>query len=243
VWPTSGGERVLDGKERTLFVHAAAALLDYLLDEAREESEEECAWHTGVALFDRTEPQARIMLLRDVVQALTDPAVPTPKLTAVNEAAVHAVFRFLRDEVNMEIDCEGYCRGQEPELDGPSFLLGNDPFYWRKLVLAAYLEGRGPADPSDGGEETLSHACTDLEEWDLQLECLADHILWDRDWELEESLDLPPRQARAVKRLAGKGRGAGGGQGARGDPAGRARGVADCPGGGPHLRGQRPAGE
>src|SRR5262245_15594031 len=155
VWRTSSGERVLAGKERTLFVHAAATLLDCLLEEARDESVAGCAWHTGVALFDGAEPQARIPLLGDVVQALTDPAVPTPKLTAANEAAVHAVFRFLRGEVEMEIDCEGYRRGQEPGLDNPSFLLGDDPLYWRKLVLAAYLEARGPVDAGWDVEEAL----------------------------------------------------------------------------------------
>jgi hypothetical protein len=204
VWRTSAGERVLDGTERTLFVHAAAALLGYLLDEAREDDPDEVStWHTGVALFDYTEPQARIVLLRDVVQALTDPTVPAPKLTATNEAGVHAVFRFLRGEIEMEMDCEDYCSGREPDLDRSPFILGHDPFYWRKLVLAAYLEARGPADPSDAGEAIPSHICVDMEEWDAQLECLADQIFWDRDWEMEEIMDLPPRQARAVKRLMG----------------------------------------
>src|SRR5262249_14355517 len=129
MWPTSSGDRVLVGKERTLFVHAAATRLDYLLDEAGEEADAGCAWHTGVAVFDALEPQDRIVLVRDVVLALTDPAVPIPKLTAANEAAVHAVFRSLRGEVEAEIDCAGSCQGQEPKLDAPSFVLGDDPLY------------------------------------------------------------------------------------------------------------------
>jgi hypothetical protein len=40
-------------------------------------------------------------------------------------------------------------------------------------------------------------------EWDLALECLADRVLWDRDWELDELLDLPPDRARAVKHSLG----------------------------------------
>jgi hypothetical protein len=97
VWRTAKGERVLGDKERTLFVHAAAALLGHLLDEAREDDPDEgSTWHTGVALFDRTEPQARIVLLRDVVQALTDPAVPTPSLRPRGEQHTRPSYRLYR---------------------------------------------------------------------------------------------------------------------------------------------------
>ena len=99
MWRTVCGDRVLVGKERSLFVHAAASLLDYLLDDEDDEI-------TGVPQFDRLEPNTRIVLLRDVVQALTDPTMPIPELTALNEAAVHAVFEFVRGEVGMEIECE-----------------------------------------------------------------------------------------------------------------------------------------
>src|SRR5262249_1972983 len=152
---TSSGDRVLEGKERSLVVHAAACLLDHLLEEAGDaDREEEFAWHTGVALFDRLGPEERIALLRDVVRALTDPAGPTPGLTAANEAAVHAVFRFVRGEVELEIDTAGCRPARGSGLDELSSLLGYDPLYWRKMVLAAYLEGRGPADADAGaGEE------------------------------------------------------------------------------------------
>jgi hypothetical protein len=167
---------MLDGKERSLFVHATACLLDHLVDEAKDnEPDTDYAWPTGVALFDRMEPQARIVLLSNVLQALTDPAIPTPTLSAINEAAVHAVCRFIRGDIEMEIDCERDCQGKASELDGSAFLLGYDPLYWRKVVLAAYLEGQGLAGAGGvADDKILSPACADMEEWDLQLECLAD---------------------------------------------------------------------
>src|SRR5262249_38176347 len=77
-WRTSSADRGLGGKEQTLFVHAAATLMDYLLEEAKGEgSDPDCARLTGVCLFDGMGPPARITLLRDVVHALSDPAVPT----------------------------------------------------------------------------------------------------------------------------------------------------------------------
>lgn len=195
MWRTACGDRVLIGKERSFFVHAAARLLDYLLEDEDDEI-------TGVAQFDRLEPNSRIVLLRDVVQALTDAAIPAPELTALNEAVVHAVFRFIRAEVEMEIGCEGFRRDRGPEPDDS--LLGDDSLFWRTLVLTAYLEGSEPVDTRSDDEAKLSPACTDIEEWDLRVGCVADQILWDRDWELEEEImDVSPEQAQALKRSLG----------------------------------------
>lgn len=188
MWHTVCGDRVLVGKERSLFVHGAAGLLDFLLEDTDDEM-------TGVGQFDRLEPNVRVVLLRDVVQALTDPTVPMPELTAVNEAAVHAVFEFMRGEVGIEIEC-AHLAGERADFQDC------DQFYWRRLVLAAYAEGCEP-DDADDGEDGMSVACTDVEEWDSQLECLADQILWDRDWEMEEIMDASPEQARMLKRSLG----------------------------------------
>lgn len=58
VWRTSCGERVLEDKERSLFVHATACLLDHLLEEANDDAPDpDSAWHTGVAQFDHLEPE------------------------------------------------------------------------------------------------------------------------------------------------------------------------------------------
>lgn len=201
MWHTSDGDRVLSGKERTLFVHGAARLLDQLLEEARDqERAADVAVETGVDQFDRLEVDARIVLLRDVVAALTDPDVHAPDLTAANEAAVYAVFRFLSTEVKSEIALEADHLSGDPELEAPFLSLGNNPFYWRKMILAAYLEEVGP---DDAEEENLDPACGDADEWNIKLEALADGILWDRDWEIEQIMDAPPDAAGAIKERMG----------------------------------------
>ena len=202
MWRTSCGDRVLDGKERSLFVHAAACLLDHLLEEAEASDPDlDLAWHTGVVLFDQLDASARIVLLRDVVQALTDLVVPTPKLTAANESAIHAVFRFIRSEIEMEVECAENFLEQAAGYDELNPILGFNLLYWRQLILAAYLEHRGLAGTHGSSiEENLDPACDDLNDWNLKLESLADQILWDRDWELDEILDAPPELARKMKR-------------------------------------------
>lgn len=205
VWRTSSGDRVLHIQERNLFVRAAACLLDHLEEEIGD-CDADIAWPTGVVPFDSLEPQARIVLLRDIVQALTDPAVPTPDLTAITEAAVHAIYRFILHEIGIEID---FRRDLSHGLRDLPSLVGYDPCSWRKLVLAAYLEGReldgdtDRDDEDDEDEENLDPDNDDMDEWELRLECLADQILWDRDWELDQIMDAPPEEARLLKQHLG----------------------------------------
>jgi hypothetical protein len=124
-----------------------------------------------------------------VVRALTDSKVKPPELVAANEAAVYAVFRHVYGEV-------------EVEIDEAKFADADDLQDWRRLVLAARQEAHADeeSDPDAGEVEADS---SDLDEWDMLIEGLADRILWDRDWEAEDDVvDLPPEAARAVHRLA-----------------------------------------
>jgi hypothetical protein len=104
-----------------------------------------------------------------------------PRLNAVLEAAVGAVYETVRVMVEIEID--------EPveNRESPS---------WRELVLAACRER--------GIEELLDAKSEDLDEWDVLVSCLADGVLWDEDWKDNESLlDADPKASQAVKKLMG----------------------------------------
>ena len=53
------------------------------------------------------------------------------------------------------------------------------------------------------GEEIPRPTCRDHEEWDFQIQELADAILWDADYEDGYLyLDRPPEEARALRELA-----------------------------------------
>jgi hypothetical protein len=178
MWQTPGGERVISGAERALVVESAADLADLFdLDD-----EDTGGWPTGVDVFDRLPVPTRVVLLADVMRALTDESIPAPELLACNEAAVYVIFRHVADTISTWINLE-QAEGLSPgEVSG-----------WRQLVLAAWLEIAGPEE----GEEPPE--ADDAAEWDNLVECLADAILWDRDFEEVDIVDdLPAKQALEV---------------------------------------------
>jgi hypothetical protein len=215
MWNTPAGERVLAGRERSLFIQAAASLAEHILADQDEDPVASVIAQTDVGPFHRLEPAVRVVLLAEVVRALVDPAVAAPDLTAVNEAAVYAVFRSVSICIDLQID--GIPLSTGPEAD---------PLYWRRLVLAALLEATerevaslecsaqeqaSVAGPKDE-ERTLALDSTDPEDWHSALEILADSILWDRDFLIDASA-AALEQARAyLRQLADEDRASSAGQ-------------------------------
>ena len=104
-----------------------------------------------------------------------------PRLTAVREAAVGAVYEAIMMIVEMEIDQPA------EERTSPT---------WRELVLTACQE--------QGIDELLDPASEEIDEWGMLISCLTDAVLWDEDWRDSESLlDADPKASRAVKGLLG----------------------------------------
>ena len=82
-------------------------------------------WQFGAPPFDNLQPNQKLAVLAQVGMALLRENQPMPKLTAVLEAAVGAIYEAIRVMVEMEID-------QPPEWRlSPT---------WRELVLAACRE-------------------------------------------------------------------------------------------------------
>ena len=138
-------------------------------------------WQFSAPPFDKLQPNQKVAVLAQVGSALLREDQPMPRLTAVLEAAVGAVYESIRVMVEIEID--------EPAEDreSPS---------WRELVLAAGRER--------GIEDLLDPESEDLDEWDVLVSCLADGVLWDEDWkDAEDHLDVDPKAGRAVRKLLG----------------------------------------
>jgi len=131
----------------------------------------------GVNVFDRLTYGQKISALSIVGKGLLTDVSPVP-LTAVLEGAVAAIYHHLKNCIMIEID--------EPEI-------GTN---WRKKVVSARKEC--------GGEEIPSHDCTDINEWDIEVDCLEDYILWDADYEDEDSfVDDLPEKADMMKETMG----------------------------------------
>jgi len=100
--------------------------------------------------------------------------------------AVAAVYSSLRDAIVIEIDMQA----------------DDNDVSWRRLVLRAYQE-TNPGDPGDDWD-LPDPSSTDVGEWELLVDVMADRILWDRDWELEDLMvDSHPAKAAALKMQLG----------------------------------------
>jgi len=175
MWWTPDGERILQGAEAQLFREALGVLVDMVRDD------HEGMWQFAAPPFDALQPNQKLAVLAQVGTTLLRADQPMPKLTAVLEAAVGAVYESIRVMVEIEID--------EPAEDreSPS---------WRELVLAAGRER--------GIEDLLDPESEDLDEWEVLVSRLADAVLWDQDWkDTDDHLDADPKASRMVKNVLG----------------------------------------
>jgi len=152
-----------------------AEALSTLLDYAITDQFDD--YESGVACFDNLTYGQKISVLATIGNGLFRKDVAPVDLTAVVEGAIAAVFQNLKDSIVLEID--------EPEF-------GTD---WRELVIAARKEAEV--------EDISAPTCTDVDEWEFQVEGLTDRILWDRDYEHDHTyMDHPPEKTQWLKYMA-----------------------------------------
>jgi len=152
-----------------------AETLSSLLDEAILSKFED--YESGVVCFDNLTYGQKVSVLATIGNGLFKKDVSPVELTSVVEGAIAAVFQSLKDSIIFEID--------EPEFGT----------YWRELVIAARKEMEG--------EDIPAASCTDIEEWDLEVEELSDRILWDADYECGPLfMDHPPEMTQWLKDMA-----------------------------------------
>lgn len=138
----------------------------------------------GVSVIDQLEANQQLACLVDVADALLDPDLEPPSLTAWREAMVAVLFDTVSTLVQFEL--EGWTvRGEST--------------HWRRIIRDACREAGMELD-----EDFPAEDCDDLEEWQVLLECLADRVLWDEDWaHADDFLDLPPHEAQMRKAQLG----------------------------------------
>lgn len=185
MWRTPDGERVLEGPEANLVRNAIADLAYWVEEEGHGLDD---AASVGVTLFDALIWQQKLAMLAEVGAALFDPAVPSPKHSAINEATIAAIYATIRQHVENEIE------SSEPDdPDGPLLV-------WRELVHACLDDGQ----PWPPGVRLPAAACDDLDEWDWMLDAIEDRVLWDDDYEpLDDVMDGDPETAKYIKETLG----------------------------------------
>lgn len=199
MWQTSLGERMLTGAEADLFRASVDSLVDWI--SVAQDSPEDLEFISGIDLFDTLANTQKLALLCEAARFLLTETPETLPLTATNEAVIGAVFEHLRQMVRYEVDDQRF--SNQAEMD--DFETSES---WRLLILLArdYVNSQ-PLDDGEIGEPDelpLSVHSTDMDNWDLQIEFLADRILWDRDYELADTLmDVDPDAAAEQRQFLG----------------------------------------
>jgi len=162
--------------ERTLegaeAVLFAETLLN-MLDEIRRSPFD--SYYTGVEIFDRLTLGQKISVLSIVGNGLLRKDVPSIEIMEVVEGAIAAVFEHLINLIGVEIE---------------DFESG---FGWREKVIAARMATRG--------RDITESTCDDLEVWIIEVESLAEVILWDTYQDSEHLyLDYPMKNFKCLKR-------------------------------------------
>ena len=180
VWRTSRGNRTLKGAEAALVRLAMANLKDRVLEEREFPIR---------AFNDLTQP-AKWAVMLEVARGLLSEEFEPVELTAINEAAVACMFNVVVELA--QIEAEGNrLFPDEPEEFG---------------VRHAIVQAVRRVLEEDGAD--LDHLpdidCEDDSEWERMVECLADAVLWDNDYQLGDVLlDEDPVEANAGKELFG----------------------------------------
>jgi len=181
-WHTQYGQRILEGHEAALIRASLSTIADQL-DEDLNLSNDDVPWDYGVRVFDALPLNSKFALLAEVGWALLRPTETCPRLTAVSEGTVAALFANVEQSIEMEIDMS-----EEGEVGFTT---------WRRLTLAVFEAGGDTDDLPDV-------YCEDMSEWSVLVECLADRVLWDADYgDADRFLDMPPEFAREMRDMFG----------------------------------------
>lgn len=206
MWPTSEGDRTLHGSEAMLVANAVEIMLDLLIDylDTDEDTDPEAyaaVLQTGISVFDSLSISQRVGVLhRTAVHLLTDTPFAESTLSAVDDAAIAAVYQEVRDRVEIEIDFSDDFEpaAEERPPDDPLH-----PLAWRRLVHRACCEKFDDGEWCDVRLDS-ELAAIKLEDWESWIDCLACAILWDHDYEFAESfLDADPDTASHRRSLLG----------------------------------------
>ena len=153
-----------------------AEALSSLLDETI--AEELDLYDLGVECFDNLTFGQKISVLSIIGKGLLSKDISIDLLSAVLEGAIAAVFEYIKDEITFEID--------RPESNSN----------WRNLVTAATKE--------IGAEYIPEVTCTDLDEWEMEVDRVTKAILWDLGYyDTVLCINFPPEKSKQLRDWVG----------------------------------------
>ncbi len=202
MWSTPEGDRVIQGYEAALIREAVGVMIDEL--ELLADQTAFPPLEFGIPVWDGLTWQQKLATLDQVLRHLLQPLLPPLPLTAIYESAVGAIFEKIKCGIEIELDLE--------LMETESEFHDSDNS-WRTLVLLAFDEPRYAEDGTMSGDwvddldsEFYPTGPEDVRKdlWFNVVENLADRLLWDRDYEMEDVFaNVEPEQAAAMKSYMG----------------------------------------
>jgi len=202
MWSTPEGDRVIQGHEAALIRDAVGVMIDEL--ELLADQTAFPPLEFGIPVWDGLTWQQKLATLDQVLRHLLQASLPPLPLTSIYESAVGAIFEKIKCSIEVELD---FARTETQS----EFHDADDT--WRTMVLLAFNEprytedGSMSGDPVDDLDSDFYPAGPDDMRQDLWfnvVENLADRLLWDRDYEMEDVFaDVEPDQAAAMKSYMG----------------------------------------
>ena len=186
VWHTSEGVRTLEGAE----AHLVRELVHYLLDQILVGIDIDEAHRADVPIFDALQPTQQLVMLYQVARGLLDSTAEPIELTAINEGTIYAMFCELRSLIEIEIDFQRMGDASDNTLRTAAIEAWSQHHQWSL---------------DDGEDETIpDRNSSNFDHWIWFVELIADQILWDRDFSLDELVaDIPPEKADQLKAYLG----------------------------------------
>jgi hypothetical protein len=183
MWWTEDGDRILTDAEWEVFNTGLDLLRDFIegdISVGKDDGD-----HSGYRAFDELTSEQKLGILADVAEALRYTSVPSPALTAANEAAVAAVFDTFKMMLMTEIEFNQSNTGERRTV-------------LRQLLLEAVGNTEDFEDPLPSADDV------DTKEWDFLLEVIEGRVFWDNDFTMSDAfLDLPSEEARVQLELCG----------------------------------------
>lgn len=190
MWHTPEGKRTFTGPYALVLAYGLKAMheqLEYCYEVDEDDHE------FGYRAFATLTLEQKVWALHKIAFGLLDKKTPIAPLVAYLEAGVATIFHELIGCVEVEIDFA--------KEDGEA---EDWHFNTRRAILTVHeKESRNDPPFVEDDEEPLRLECDDIEQWKMAVEYLEDEVLWDADYEMESTADMPPEHDAAFKQEMG----------------------------------------
>jgi hypothetical protein len=198
-------ERILKGKERELFCHGLCCLIQEATEGATEleaaidnieryldlNPGDTLGEFSAAAMFTDMPLEQQIVCAGVVAHHLTA-ETPIPDFAAWSEATIHAIYQAFFTAIEVEMDME---RDKEEYDDDVPY----HHAFWHRRRLLELVDHDWVAEIFGVEVDSETYKSGDTRLWSGIIECQANHVLWDQDFQDQAAMDATQMQKLAME--------------------------------------------